>query len=128
VSSYFESESDGLGVHFAVDCSALENLSTPMAAAAAGAVSLRKKKKGKLGISGLLRLLGQIQRKLDRVCVGLASKPNHRRERVRFLGLTKSGVGWIPGLVLSFFDKSVEFTSKRANLKGGTTQLYKEYN
>jgi hypothetical protein len=99
VSSCFESESDGLGVHFTVDCSALESLSTPLAAAA-GSVCLRKRKKGKLGISGLLRLLGQIQHKLDRVRVGLASKPNCKRKRVRFLGLTKSGVGWVSGLVL----------------------------
>jgi hypothetical protein len=99
VSSCFESEFDGLGVHFALDCSAVESLSIPLAAAA-GSVSSRKKKKGKIGISGLLRLLGQIQCKLDRVCVGLALKPNHRRKRVRFLGLTKSGVGWVSRLVL----------------------------
>jgi hypothetical protein len=33
----------------------------------------------------------------------------------------------IPAIYL-FFDKSVEFISKSANLKEGATQLYKEYN
>jgi hypothetical protein len=51
VSSCLESESDGRGVCFAVDCSALESLFSPLAAAASS-VSSRKKKKGKIGISG----------------------------------------------------------------------------
>ena len=83
VSSCFESESDDLGLRFAVDCSALESLPT-LLVAAAGSVRLRKKKKGKISISGLLRLLGQIQRKLDRVHAGVALKPNRRRKRVLF--------------------------------------------
>jgi hypothetical protein len=64
VSSCFESKSDGLGVHSVVDGSMLESLSTSLAVAV-GSMSLRKKKKGKFGISGLLRLLGQIQHKSD---------------------------------------------------------------
>jgi hypothetical protein len=97
VSSCFELELDGLGLRFAVDCSVLESLPTPLVAAA-GFVSSRKKK-GKIGISGLLRLLGQIQRKLDRVRVGVASKPNCRKKRVRILGLTNSILGWVSGSV-----------------------------
>ena len=58
-----------------------------------------RKKKGKIGISGLLRLLGQIQRKLDRVHVGVALKPKCRRKRVRILGLTNYFLGWLSGLV-----------------------------
>jgi hypothetical protein len=122
VSSCFDSEFDGLGVRSAMDCSMLESLSTPLAAAA-GSMCLRKKKKGKLGITGLLRLLGQIQCKLDRVCVGLASKPNCKRKRVRFLGLTKSGVGWVFGLVLEVgLDKnsgSGQFSDPGHNLDSG---------
>jgi hypothetical protein len=95
VSSCFELELDGLGLRFAVDCSVLESLPTPLVVAA-GFVSLRKKK-GKIGISVLLRLLGQIQRKLDRVRVGVASKPNCRKKRV--LGLTNSILGWVSGSV-----------------------------
>ena len=94
-SSCLELEFDGLGVRSAVDCSALESLSTPLVVAA-GFVSSRKMG-GKIGISGLLRLLGKIQHKLDWVCVGLASKPNHRRKRVYFMGLTKFGFGWVSG-------------------------------
>ena len=44
-----------------------------------------------------MSLLGQIQCKLDRVCAGLASKPNHKRKRVRVLGLTTSGGSWVSG-------------------------------
>ena len=51
-----------------MDCSALERLPWSLAAAAA---ALCLKKKGNLGISGLLRNLGQIHKKLDRVLVGL---------------------------------------------------------
>ena len=98
VSCYFELESDVLGLRFAVDCSALESLSTPLVAAA-GSVRLRKKKKGKIGISELLRLLGQIQHKLDRVCVGVVSKPNERRKRVCILGLNNYVLGWASGSV-----------------------------
>jgi hypothetical protein len=94
-SSCLELESDGLGVRSAVDCSVLESLSTPLAVAARSVSS--RKKKGKIGISRLLRLLGQIQHKLDRVRVGLASKHNRRRKSVRFLDLTKSSVGWVLG-------------------------------
>ena len=82
----------------AVDCFALESFPSPLAVVA-GSVSSRKKK-GKINISGVMRLLGQIQCKLDRIRVGLASKPNRRRKRVRFLGLTKSGVGWVSGSVI----------------------------
>ena len=83
VSSCFESESDDLGLRFAVDCSMLESLPT-LLVAATGSARSRKKKKGKISISGLLRLLGQIQRKLDRVHAGVALKPNRRRKRVLF--------------------------------------------
>jgi hypothetical protein len=51
VSSCFESESDGLGVRFAMDCFALESLSIPLAAVV-GSVSSRKKKKGKIELVG----------------------------------------------------------------------------
>jgi hypothetical protein len=45
MSSCFESESDGAGSRFAVDCSALECLPSSLAAAAAGYVRLKKKQK-----------------------------------------------------------------------------------
>jgi hypothetical protein len=47
-----------------------------------------KKRKGNFGIIGLLRNLGHIQSKLDRVLDGLASKPMSRRKRLGFLGLS----------------------------------------
>jgi hypothetical protein len=69
-----------------VDCFALESTPRPLAAAA---VSVRlKKRKGNFGIIGLLRNLGHIQSKLDRVLDGLASKPMSRRKRLGFLGLS----------------------------------------
>ena len=58
----------------------MEVLSTPLAATA-GSMSSRKKK-GKIGFSVLLWLLGQIQCKLDRVWAWFALKPNCRRKRV----------------------------------------------
>jgi hypothetical protein len=48
----------------------------------------------------VLSLLGQVKRKLDRVFVGPAPKPNHRRKRVLVLGLSNSGGGWVSGLAL----------------------------
>ena len=80
VSSCFESEFDGLGLRSAVDCYTVEGLSTPLATAAESVSS--RKKKGKIGISGVLWLLGQIQRKLDWVLDGFDLKPNRRRKRV----------------------------------------------
>jgi hypothetical protein len=47
-------------VQLIVDCSSLE---PPVMAA--GSVRWRGKKKGKIGICGVLSLLGQIKRKLD---------------------------------------------------------------
>jgi hypothetical protein len=76
----------------------VEGLSTPLGATAES-MSLRKKKKGKIGISGVLWLLGQIQPKLDRVRAGFDLKPNRKRKRVRILGLTNV-VGWASGPVL----------------------------
>jgi hypothetical protein len=58
---------------FAMDCTAMEFLPEPQAAAAA---SLRlMKRKGVFGISRLLRYLGHVNAKLDRVLDGLGSKP-----------------------------------------------------
>ena len=82
----------GDDVRLAVDCSSLE-----LPVMVAGIVHLRRKK-GKFGICGVLSLLRQIKRKLDRIFVRPASKPNHRRKWVRVLGLTTSGGGWAPGL------------------------------
>jgi hypothetical protein len=92
MSSQAEMEIGGEDLRLAVDCSSLESQ-----VMAAGSVCSRKKKKGKIGIGVLLSLLGQIQRKLDRVCAGLASKPNRRRKRICVLGLKHSAGGWGSG-------------------------------
>jgi hypothetical protein len=63
-----------------VDCSSLEPL-----VMAAGTVRLRRKK-GKFSICGVLSLLGQIKRKLDRIFAGPALKPNCRRKWVWVVG------------------------------------------
>jgi hypothetical protein len=63
-------------------------------------VHLRRKTKGNFGICGVLSLLGKIKRKLDRVFVGPALKPNRRRKRVRVLGLSNSSGGWALGSAL----------------------------
>jgi hypothetical protein len=63
----------------------------------AGSLRLRRKTKGNFGICGVLSLLGQIKCKLDRVFAGPAPKRNRRRKRVRVLGLSNSGGGWVPG-------------------------------
>ena len=97
VSSCFELWSDGVGSRFAVDCSAVESMPRYMVAAA-GSVSTKKKKKGKFGIFGLLRLLGHFHLKLDRVLVGFALKPIRRRKRFIFWAL--ESLCWVgfPGL------------------------------
>jgi hypothetical protein len=33
-----------------------------------------------------------------------------------------------PSIYIYFFDKSIEFISKKRKVKGGATQLYKKYN
>jgi hypothetical protein len=72
VQSCFEVGSVG-ETRSAVDCAAMEFLPGSQEAAAA---SLRlKKRKGVFGISGLLRYLGHVNAKLDRVLDGLGSKP-----------------------------------------------------
>jgi hypothetical protein len=71
VQSCFETRSAD-ELRSAMDCSALERLPWPQAAADAALCS--KKKKGNLGISGLLRNLGQIHAKLDWVLVGYGSR------------------------------------------------------
>jgi hypothetical protein len=82
----------GEDARLAVDCSSFES-----SVMAAGFVRLRRKTKVNFGICGVLSLLGQIKRKLDRVFAGLASEPNRRRKRVLVLGLSNSGGGWVPG-------------------------------
>jgi hypothetical protein len=82
----------GEDVRLTVDCLSLE---PPVMVA--GTVHLRRKKKGKFGICGVLSLLGQIKRKLDRIFVGPAPKPNRKRKWVRVVGLSTFGVGWAHG-------------------------------
>ena len=84
--SCFESRSDGEGLHSAMDCSELEGFLPRSLAAAAVSVCSMKKKKGKIGSGGLMRLLGHIHLKLDRVLAGVTSKPTRRRKRARGLG------------------------------------------
>ena len=83
----------GEDVRLAVDCSSLE---PPVMVA--GSMRLRRKKKGKISICGVLSLLGLIKHKLDRVFAGPAAKPNRRRKWVCVLGLTTFGGGWGLGL------------------------------
>jgi hypothetical protein len=78
-------------VRLTVDCSSLEPL-----VMAAGTVRLRRKK-GKFSICGVLSLLGQIKRKLDRIFAGPALKLNCRRKWVWVVGLSTSGGGWAHG-------------------------------
>jgi hypothetical protein len=92
MSSQAEMGIGGDDLRLAVDCSSLE-----FSAMAAGFACSRTEKKGKIGMGVLLSLLGQIQRKLDRVCAGLASKPNRRRRRIYVLGLKNSTGGWGSG-------------------------------
>jgi hypothetical protein len=61
-------------------------------------VRLRSKKKGKICICGVLSLLGQINRKLDRFFARHAPKTNRRRKWVRVVGLTSAGGGWAHGM------------------------------
>ena len=99
VSSRFELGYDGVGLCSAVDCSTLESVPRYMVAVA-GSVSTKKKKKGKFGIIGLMRLLGQFRLKLDRVLAGFALKPIRWRKRVRILGFRNFELGWVFGFVL----------------------------
>ena len=79
-------------VWLVVDCSSLE---PPMMATRFA--RLRRKTKGKFSIYGILSLLGQIKRKLDRILARPAPKPSRRRKWVRVIGLTNSGGGWAHG-------------------------------
>jgi hypothetical protein len=85
-------EIGGEDVRLVVDCSSLE---PPVMEA--GSVRLRRKKNGKIGIFGVLSILGQINRKLDRFFAGPAPKPNRRRKWVRVVGITTSGGHWAHG-------------------------------
>jgi hypothetical protein len=91
MSSQAEMGIGGEDLRLTVDCSSLE-----FPAMAAGSACSRKEK-GKIGMGVLLSLLGQIQRKLDRVCAGLASKPNRKRRRIHVLGLKNCTGGWGSG-------------------------------
>jgi hypothetical protein len=102
VSSCFESGSDGEGLRSAVDCLELEGFLPRSLAAAAGSVCSMKKK-GKIDSGGLMRLLGHIHLKLDRVLAGVTSKPTRRRKRVRGLGFADIDLGRVRlGLVLKW--------------------------
>jgi hypothetical protein len=79
MSSQAEMGIGGEDLRLAVDCSSQESPKSPVMAA--GSVCLRKEKKGTIDIGVLLSLPGQIQRKLDQVCAGLASKPNRIKEK-----------------------------------------------
>jgi hypothetical protein len=63
----------------------------PLVAAAVSVSS--KKRKDHFGIIGILRNLGKIQSKLDRILAGLDSKPKRRRKRLGGLGLAKVKLG-----------------------------------
>jgi hypothetical protein len=94
VSSCFESGSNGEGLRSAMDYSELEGFLTRSLAAVAGSMcSMKKKKKGKIDSGGLMRLLGHIHLKLDRVLVRVTSKPTRRRKRVRGLGFADIDLG-----------------------------------
>jgi hypothetical protein len=73
VSSCFELKSDGVGARSVADCSAIEGLPSSLAVVA-GSVSSKKKRKGKFGILGLMRLLGHFHLKLDRILAGVNAK------------------------------------------------------
>jgi hypothetical protein len=97
VSPCFESKSDGVRACSVVDCSTMEGLPSSLVAAA-GSVSSKKKRKGKFGIGGLMRLLGHFHLKLDLILARVNAKSIRRRKRVCVLGLDKT-LGWAFGSV-----------------------------